>query len=427
MAAVSRAPEPDCALAQRVFGELRARTAQGKGIVRDSYGPGEETAHAIVRATAETLGLEVARDAAANLHMTLLGHDRSAPALIVGSHLDSVPQGGNYDGAAGVVAGLAALAGLRRAGFNPAFDITIMAIRAEEAAWFDASYIGSTAAFGRLPGEFLDRVRRPDTGRTLAEHMAACGGDVAAVLRGEAFLSPARLRGYVEVHIEQGPILEGAGVPLGIVTGIRGCRRFRSARCYGAYAHSGAQPRAYRRDAVAATVALIHELEEEWRKLEAEGRDLVFTVGELGTDPTFHGPSKVAGETRFVLDFRSLSDETLQLMQDRALVLAEETGARYRVRFDLGPTLFSAPAPLDPDLRQRLAAAAAARGVRAMEIASGAGHDAAVFANLGVPTGMLFIRNARGSHNPDEAMEMEDFAVATRVLLDYLVAEAVKA
>ena len=160
MTAVTRAPQPDRALAQRVFDELRARTAQGKGIVRDSYGPGEETAHEIVRATAEALDLEVARDAAANLYMTLSGRDRTGPALIIGSHLDSVPQGGNYDGAAGVVAGLAALAGLRQAGFRPAFDIMVMAIRAEEAAWFDASYIGSSAAFGRLPTEILDGVRR---------------------------------------------------------------------------------------------------------------------------------------------------------------------------------------------------------------------------------------------------------------------------
>ena len=170
MVAVTRALEPDCALAQGVFDELRTRTSQGTGIVRDSYGPGEETAHEIVRAMAETLGIEVARDAAANLYMTLSGRDRTGPALIIGSHLDSVPQGGNYDGAAGVVAGLVALACLHRAGFIPPFDIVVMAIRAEEAAWFDASYIGSSAAFGRLPAEILDSVRRPDTGRTLAEH-----------------------------------------------------------------------------------------------------------------------------------------------------------------------------------------------------------------------------------------------------------------
>src|SRR3979411_136023 len=115
----SAALEPDIALAERLFAELRHETAEGKGIVRDSYGCGEQTAHAIAARAAAEIGLETTRDAALNLYMTLPGRDRTAPVLLIGSHLDSVPQGGNYDGAAGVVAGLAALAALRRAGIRP--------------------------------------------------------------------------------------------------------------------------------------------------------------------------------------------------------------------------------------------------------------------------------------------------------------------
>jgi N-carbamoyl-L-amino-acid hydrolase len=417
-------PQPDNALAQRLFAELRARTGRGNGIVRDSYGPGEEAAHELVRRAAEVLDLEIVRDAAANLYMTLPGRDRTAAALLIGSHLDSVPQGGNYDGAAGVLAGLSAVAGLREAAAQPAFDITVMAIRAEEAAWFNASYIGSSAAWGQLSVELLDTARRSDTGRSLAEHMTACGADVLALRRREAFLSRERVRAYLEVHIEQGPVLEGAGIPLGLVTGIRGCRRFRDAHCYGAYAHSGAEPHTYRRDAVIATVSLIRYLHDEWRRVEAQGGDLTFTVGELGTDPALHGPSKVAGETRFVLDFRSLSDCTMIDMCNRTQMAAKRIEACHRVRFQLGPLLVSAPAILDVGIRQRLAEAAAARGIPTMELPSGAGHDAAVFANLGVPSALLFIRNAHGSHTPEEAMEMADFTTATTVLLDYLVVEA---
>ena len=415
--------EPDIALAERLFAALRAETAQGRGIVRDSYGRGEEAAHAIIAEAAAALGLETARDAALNLYMTLPGRDRAAPALLMGSHLDSVPQGGNYDGAAGVVAGLAALSALSQAGLVPAHDLTVMGIRAEEAAWFDGSYLGSNAAFGLLPAAQYDTIRRSDTGRSLAQHMAECGADVAALRRGEAYLSPARLRGFIELHIEQGPVLEGAEIPVGIVTGIRGCRRFRNARCRGAYGHSGAEPRAHRQDAVAATVTLIRALERAWEAEEAEGGDLTFTVGELYTNPALHGPSKIAGETSFVLDFRSIDDATMVKIRDLALRLAEKTGQRFRVRFGLGDELVSAPALLDRMMHQRFTALAERLDITTLAMASGAGHDASVFANLGIPSGMLFVRNAHGSHNPDEAMAIEDFAAATRILLAYLIEE----
>jgi N-carbamoyl-L-amino-acid hydrolase len=416
--------QPDLALAERLFAELRARTSQGTGIVRDSYGRGEQIGHEIVTSAATAIGLETIHDAALNLYMTLPGRDRTAPALLMGSHLDSVPQGGNYDGAAGVVAGLAALSALRRAGIVPEFDLTVMAIRAEEAAWFDGSYLGSNAAFGLLPATLIDTVRRSDTGRTLADHMAECGADLATLRRGEAFLSPSRLRGFIELHIEQGPVLEGAGVPVGIVTGIRGCRRFRNARCLGTYGHSGAEPRGHRRDAVAATVALIRELELRWEAIEAAGEDLTFTVGELYTDAAFHGPSKIAGETRFVLDFRAINDATMIEMRDLALYLAAEIGKRFRVRFDLGEPLFSEPAALDLSMRSRIAAIARHLSIPAIEMASGAGHDASIFANLGIPAAMLFVRNTHGSHNPAECMEIDDFAAAARIRLAFLAGEA---
>ncbi|MGI4860015.1 MAG: M28 family peptidase, partial [Janthinobacterium lividum] len=155
--------EPDLPLAAALLDTLRSESSDGEGVTRDTYGAGEQRAHATLAAAARALGLEVRTDAAMNLYMTLPGRDRAAPVRMTGSHLDSVPRGGNFDGAAGVVAGLAVLAGWRHAGRTPAADLTTMAIRAEESAWFPVSYIGSKAAFGQLPAAALD-ARRQNAG-----------------------------------------------------------------------------------------------------------------------------------------------------------------------------------------------------------------------------------------------------------------------
>ena len=158
--------QPDLKLAAALFDSLGQATRHGSGIVRDSYGAGEQTAHDIMRAAAEKIGLDVSIDAIGNLMMTMPGRDRLAARIIIGSHLDSVPQGGNYDGAAGVVAGLCALAALRQAGIQISCDITVMGIRAEESAWFDIAYLGSAGAFGLLDPGCLG-IPRSDNGRTL--------------------------------------------------------------------------------------------------------------------------------------------------------------------------------------------------------------------------------------------------------------------
>ena len=144
MAEISTQAEPDVALAERIFDELRRQTSDGRGIKRASYGRGEQTAHAIVRREAEELGLTIATDSACNLYMTYPGL-MPGRATFVGSHLDSVPVGGNFDGAAGVLMGLSVIAGRQHAGIRPPRDITVMAVRAEESTWFAASYIGSRA------------------------------------------------------------------------------------------------------------------------------------------------------------------------------------------------------------------------------------------------------------------------------------------
>ncbi len=408
--------EVDLDLAATLFESLGRATRQGRGIVRDSYGAGEQAAHDIVRGAAERIGLETSVDAIGNLMMTLPGSDRDAKRIIIGSHLDSVPQGGNYDGAAGVVAGLAVVAGLKATGAQLPCDITVMGIRAEESAWFDIAYLGSGGAFGLLDPACL-AITRSDNGVSLEATLIERGFDPGAIRERRRLLDPTRIRAYLELHIEQGPTLTARGLPVAVVTAIRGCKRFRNARCLGQYAHSGAVNRPYRRDAVAATVALLHHLETLWQRQEEAGADLVFTAGELYTDPAMHGPSKIAGETRFVIDLRSVSDATMELLASEARQAAARIGADYRVEFDLGATSDSPPAVMDARLRRRLMDLLEAP----FEMPSGAGHDAAVFAKVGIPTAMIFVRNDFGSHNPDEAMELDDFAVGTDALLDLLV------
>ena len=163
---MSVAIQPDLALAASLFEGLSQKTRRGRGIVRDSYGAGEQAAHDLARSTATAIGLEIEIDAIGNLLMTLRGRDRGAPRIIIGSHLDSVPQGGNYDGAAGVVAGLCVLSALRGAQLVPRWDLSVMAIRAEESAWFDVPYLGSAGAFGLLDPGCL-ATPRSDNGRSL--------------------------------------------------------------------------------------------------------------------------------------------------------------------------------------------------------------------------------------------------------------------
>ncbi|MCP5151316.1 MAG: Zn-dependent hydrolase [Ectothiorhodospiraceae bacterium] len=413
---VQRAVLARAALARELFAGLERETHDGVGITRASYGEGEARAHALMARGARELGLEVAHDAAGNTYMTLPGRDRSAPPIVVGSHLDSVAQGGNYDGAAGVVSGLVALAGLADAGVRPARDVRVMGIRAEESAWFGVSYIGSRCALGVLPEGALDGARRADTGRTLADHMADAGCAPERLRAGEIYLPPADVHAYLEVHIEQGPVLEAEGLPVGVVTGIRGNRRLPSARCTGEYSHCGGVPRSHRRDAVIATAELVGELDRIWTECDGAGRDFAFTVGKFFTDAEWHAMTKIAGEVRFSLDMRSLDAAFLDAMEARVASLAADIERRRGVSFDLGDYTRAAPGVLDQRIRGDLLEGVERLGIPYMEIASGASHDAAAFAAAGVPTAMVFIRNANGSHNPDEAMDVADFMEATRLL-----------
>jgi len=406
---------PDIDLATRLFATLRQRTFDGIGITREAYGPGERIAHEIVRHAAEELGLETRTDPAGNLLMTLPGRDRTAKRIILGSHLDSVPQGGNYDGAAGVLAGLAAVAGMKHARYQPARDITVLAIRAEEGgAWFPSGLPGSRAAIGRLPPEHL-KTPRLDTGRTLADHMREEGFNPEAVARGECLLPPETIEAYVELHIEQGPVLEAQQIPIALVTGLPGSRRIRHGRVIGEYNHSGATPRRYRRDAAIALAEFATKLDDEWARLETLGHTLVVTFCILATTDQA-GFTKIPGEAHFQLDIRGTTQAAIDAIHTAIDRLIPEIEARRGVRFELTRGPLNQPTPMSLEIRSALSRAAEELGIATLTMPSGGGHDAASFAQAGIPTCMIFVRNQNGSHNPNEAMRMEDFSRGCEVI-----------
>jgi N-carbamoyl-L-amino-acid hydrolase len=405
-------------LAIRLFDQLRRDGLDEPGVSRDPYGPGEQRAHATVTEVARHLGLRIEHDAAANLYMTLPGRDPAAPRIIVGSHLDSVPHGGNFDGAAGVVAGIAAAAALQSAGVTLDRDLTVMGIRAEESIWFQVSYIGSRGALGTLPEGALD-VRRIDTNRTLADHIAECGGDPDALRGGVRYLDPERIAAYLELHIEQAPSLVEAGRPIAICTGIPGNLRYPDARIEGSHDHVGL-PRRFRRDAALAGAEFAMALDRLWEDFDARGIPMACTIGRFHTDPAAHGLTIVPGAFHFSLDVRAYDEAVLAELDAKVDGIIAGIEQRRGVRFHRGAKARAAVGPVDPAIRAALEAGAVELRIPALDLGSPASHDAAAFAAVGVPMGMIFVRNANGSHNPHEAMEIDDFMAGTTLLTWYL-------
>jgi beta-ureidopropionase / N-carbamoyl-L-amino-acid hydrolase len=407
-------------LAASLFDALREGTKKGNGIFRDAYGEGENFAHRLMAKTARDLGFDVDYDAAANTYLTMAGSDRTRPRVIIGSHLDSVADGGNFDGAAGVVAGLIAINSLKEAGYRPLCDITVMAIRAEESVWFTTTFFGSLAALGKITPDVCETKKRVDTGKTLAEHLRACGGDPDRLKIDEPYLKQSEVAAFVEVHIEQGPVLEAEKLPIGIVTGIRGNYRLPAARIIGEYSHCGV-PRPYRHDSVLAGADFIHALDGLWQEWNAEGKDMAFTIGKFFTDPQQHALTKISGEVSFSLDVRSVDPELLSELEKRVHIIANDIAGHHGVQFELGVATRAAIGTVTPSILASFEVGASELRIPTRLIASGASHDAAAFAHAGIPMGMLFVRNANGSHNPFEKMEIADLLQAARLLTWWLV------
>jgi beta-ureidopropionase / N-carbamoyl-L-amino-acid hydrolase len=413
--ALSAGEASDRALAEELFEALRKATSDGVGITREAYSDRESAALDIIEAKARTLGLKAERDAGANLVVTLEGSEPSLPFVACGSHLDSVPQGGNFDGGAGVVAGLAILARFKEVRLSHRRSLKLYALRGEESAGFGKAYMGSSALFGLLTPADLS-LQDGRSGRTLGDCMADVGVDTGRVAKGEPLLDAKSAAAWIELHIEQGPVLEAQGLPVGIVTGLRGNIRHRAIECLGESGHSGAVPRWLRRDAVFATADLIGRLDRAWARMLENGHDLVVTLGVIGTVLEEHAIARIPGRVRFSFDARSQSEATLESFYRRFLSECGDVEKERGVTFKLDRMLSTPPAVMEPYWILRLKGAAKALGLDGAELPSGAGHDAAVFANAGVPSAMIFVRNQHGSHNPRESMEIDDFVKGIAVM-----------
>lgn len=422
---IARAVDRRLSLAEDLFDAAAAETRDGDGITRACWSREDQAVAEIFAEAARGLDLEVGYDRAGNIYATLPGRDRNAPGILSGSHLDSVPRGGNYDGYAGAVAGLTALAAFRDLGLTPPCDLTAVGTRGEESVWYGVAYLGSRLSVGSLPHAELDRLKRGDTGRTLAQHMAALGFDPEALkAEAEPHVTPRTTKAFLELHIEQGPILIGEGIPVGLPTAIRGNARWPYARCVGAYDHSAAVPRAYRRDAVLGAVELIGAVESLWHEMEADGiPNLVFTVGKLFTNPQEHAMTKIPGECDFSFNFGATDAAVLDRVRKRVPELAEEIAAKRNVAFELGEPVGTDPTPLDETMRADLGESADALGIPAKVMAT-VGHDASIYQRAGIPAAMVLVRNEHGSHNTQEAMEIADFGLGVQVLAATMLARA---
>lgn len=409
-------------LAEKLFDQLREMSFDGVGISRETYGAGETAAMQIIEALGIEHGLETRWDAARNLILTLPGRNPDLAVVASGSHLDSVPQGGNFDGAAGVIASLMALLAAQQQ--SPLRSLELYVLRGEESAWYGGPcYFGSRALFGQLSDSDLASTHRV-TGDSLADNMARTGVDMDPITSRQRLVEPDRFHSWMELHIEQGPVLIAKEKPVGIVTGIRGNRRHRRVVCRGEAAHSGAVPRWLRHDAVLAMAELLMRIDEHWRVLLEWGEDLVVTSGIVETNAQEHAVSRVPGEVSFALEYRSQDAKTLQSFGDLIQSECTQIEAKRGVTFELGASVYTEPARMSDRLVTLASTAADSAGVDCEIMPSGAGHDTAVFANVGVPATMFFVRNAHGSHNPHEAMELNDFFAGAEVLAQSLLVAA---
>lgn len=402
-------------IAEKLFAEIRALSFDGVGISRDSYGDKESATADYLSAFAEENGLQTWRDRAANLRIGFPDTPADSPVIWCGSHIDSVPQGGNFDGLAGVTAGLLCLLAQQRSGRRSPLPLQVIGLRGEESAWFGKAYMGSSALLGKLDAEDL-ALRRRGNGETLGEAMQRVGADIDAIREQQRLFDPQKVRAFLELHIEQGPVMEARKLPVAVVSGIRGNIRHGRMQCLGEAGHSGTIPRWLRRDAVFAVSDLIMRLDGHWSDLLERGTDLVVTVGMLSTDAAEHAASRIPGQVTFSFEARSKSLDTLeafyQLMRAECAAITRER----QVRFEFGRRILSSPATMDTALSDLLLKVCASQNIPCELIPSGAGHDSAMFANAGIPSAMLFVRNQHGSHNPEEAMDLDDFMLGAAAL-----------
>lgn len=390
-------------------------TTDSPGITRAAWSRNEEMAASLVREFARRHGLQVLNDEFGNIQFLPPGLDPATPCVTTGSHLDSVPHGGNYDGLAGIAAGLAVLAAANADPLDRARPFRAVAMRCEESPWFGTAYLGSRLMLGLSTLDEIGDLVRSDSGESLRHHIHHLGYPRPAEALAPR-LNSDLVTSFLELHIEQGPLLESDDIPVGIATAVRGNVRFPEARCIGAYGHSAALPRRFRQDAVLAVAELALGLDRFWKNLIAQGdEDFVFTVGKFATDAAQHAMTKVAGEVKFSLNIGAAARTSLDAARTVLFDLIKGIETDRGVTFELGREVGTTPTELDMMLIALIEDTAGALGIATRRMPT-VGHDAAMFVRAGVPSAVILVRNANGSHNSDEALNREDFAGGVRVL-----------
>ncbi len=387
-----------------------ARISEEEGrLTRWFGGPAMARANALVGGWMTEAGMAVRGDAAGNLVGHLPGSDPDAGTLLLGSHLDTVRDAGAFDGPLGVIAAIECVARLRAQEVSLPFAVDVIGFSDEEGLRFGTAYLGSRAVAGTLDPATLDVAG--EDGVTVREALAAIGrapGEIGgASRRGE------RLLGYCELHIEQGPVLEGRDAPVGVVTAIAGATRA-EVRFDGRAGHAGTVPMELRHDAACALAEFV-------LAVEAAGRaepGLVATVGRLAALPG--APNVIPGSALASLDVRHADDAVRAAAVDALRDRATAIGTARGVEVAWEPRMAAASVAMDPGLTGQLAAAVSATGVPEVRLASGAGHDAVALSEL-TGVAMLFVRCAGGvSHHPAESVDVADVAVALDVLDGFL-------
>ncbi len=389
---------------QKRIDELSAIGARDGAVTRLGLSAEEQAARDLVGSWCAARGALVRRDAAANLFARFPGERDKDPVILVGSHIDSVPEGGRFDGALGVICTIEAIESLLDVGTRFQRPIEVVAWADEEGARFGIGLFGSAAAFERLPARVAERTDRD--GISIADALRALGeeGDPALARR-----DAREIAAYLELHIEQGPRLAEANRALGVVSDIVGIVHAR-VTVKGRADHAGATAMTARSDALLGAAEMTLALETAARSRE----NTVGTVGEISVRPG--AKNVVPGECVFSIDVRapdqSRIDAVMADLNEAVTRVSEARGLETSIDvFNAVP-----PTPLDLRMRDLFTRAAESLGIEAPLLSSGAGHDAQNPALAGVPTGMLFIRSTGGSHTPRESAATVDAALASDAL-----------
>jgi allantoate deiminase len=380
-----------------------ARCTEEDGMITRWYGsPSLVAAADLVAGWMAEAGLAVRRDAVGNV----IGRREGGPGtFVLGSHIDTVRDAGRYDGPLGVVLAIEAAGS---AGELP-FSVEVVAFADEEGGRFPLTYLGSRGWAGLLGPE--DAALVNGLGESLGEAAMQMGGDPDAFATRSA---PEDVIGYLEVHIEQGPVLQDEDLPVGVVTAIAAQSRG-TAAFTGMAGHAGNTPMRLRRDALAGAAELVLEVERLARATDG----LTATVGWIENEPNVG--NVIAGRTRATYDVRHQDDATRDRARDELEWAARAIAERRRLELEWQRRDDLPSVPMSPRLRARLARACEEAGVRPLELGSGAGHDAVTAARLTPEVAMLFVRCRNGvSHHPDESVREDDVEVALDVVSRFL-------